>query len=95
MTLAPSEGPNHVPVPLLVRLPLAAALVWWGATTDRRWTVPVAATLALPTIWIHGLAMLVAAPLAELTRGETARPWLSLFRPTGAARQPSTGSSPR
>jgi hypothetical protein len=47
-------------VPQLVRLPLAVAIVWWGARTDRRWTVPVAATIALPLIWWHGLAMLVA-----------------------------------
>jgi glycosyl transferase family 87 len=47
-------------VPQLIRLPAAIALVWWGARTDRRWTVPVAATLALPLIWWHGLAMLVA-----------------------------------
>ena len=31
-----------VPIPLLVRLPSAVALVVWGARTDRRWTVPVA-----------------------------------------------------
>ena len=32
-----------------------------GARTDRRWLVPVASTIALPIIWWHGLAMLVAA----------------------------------
>lgn len=32
-----------VPVPLFVRLPMAVALLWWGARTDRPWTVPVAA----------------------------------------------------
>src|SRR4029078_312592 len=32
-----------VPVPLWIRLPLAAALVVWGARTDRAWTVPIAA----------------------------------------------------
>jgi hypothetical protein len=52
----------HIPaVPLLVRLPAAALLVTWGARTDRRWTVAAAATLALPTIWPSGLAMLVGA----------------------------------
>jgi hypothetical protein len=49
-----------VPVPLLVRLPLAVALVVWGARTDRRWTVPVAAMLALPALWYGGLSMLLA-----------------------------------
>ena len=50
-------------VPLLVRLPLAAVIVIWGAMTDRRWTVGVATTLALPILWINGLAVLLAIPL--------------------------------
>jgi hypothetical protein len=49
-----------VPVPLWVRLPLAVALVVWGARTDRRWTVPVASMLALPALWYGGLSMLLA-----------------------------------
>lgn len=50
-------------IPLLLRLPVAAAIVIWGARTDRPWTVAVAATLALPILWINGLAVLLAAPL--------------------------------
>jgi hypothetical protein len=46
--------------PLWLRLPLAGALVVWGARTDRPWTVPVAATLALPVIWIAALSILTA-----------------------------------
>ena len=49
-----------LPVPLLVRLPFSIALVVWGARTDRRWTVPVAAMLALPALWYGGLSMLLA-----------------------------------
>ena len=49
-----------VPVPLLIRLPLAVALVVWGARTDRRWAVPVASMLALPALWYGGLSMLLA-----------------------------------
>jgi hypothetical protein len=49
-----------LPVPLWLRLPVAAAIVWWGARRDARWTVPVAATLALPALWLGGLAILVA-----------------------------------
>jgi hypothetical protein len=49
-----------VPVPLLIRLPIAVALVVWGARTDRRWTVPVASMLALPALWYGGLSMLLA-----------------------------------
>ena len=49
-----------VPIPLLVRLPAAIALVVWGARTDRRWTVPVASMLALPALWYGGISMLLA-----------------------------------
>jgi hypothetical protein len=48
-------------VPIWMRLPAAGALVWWGARTDRAWTVAAAVTLALPVIWFAGLAILVAA----------------------------------
>ncbi|MEA2621406.1 MAG: alpha,2-mannosyltransferase [Chloroflexota bacterium] len=63
----PSIGPNFVAVPLVARLAAAAAIVTWGALTDRRWTVVVAATLGLPTLWTHGLAILVA--ISALRRG--------------------------
>ena len=55
--------PQHysVPPPAPIRLPIAAALVIWGARTDRPWTVAVAATLGLPIIWPHGLVLALAA----------------------------------
>ncbi|HSH22128.1 MAG TPA: glycosyltransferase 87 family protein, partial [Candidatus Caenarcaniphilales bacterium] len=51
------DQPQHysVPPPWPLRLPLAVLLVVWGARTDRPWTVPVAAALALPILWVHGL----------------------------------------
>ena len=49
-----------VPVPFVVRLPVAIAVVVWGAWTGRRWTVPVASMLALPALWYGGLSMLLA-----------------------------------
>lgn len=49
-----------VPIALWVRLPMAVALVVWGARTDRRWTVPVASMLALPALWFGSLSMLLA-----------------------------------
>ena len=58
-----------VPVPLWVRLPAAVAIVVWGARTDRRWTVPVAAMLALPALWYGGISMLLAViPLLDRDR---------------------------
>ena len=60
-----------VPPPAPLRIPLAIALVFWGARTDRPWTVPVAATLALPIIWPHGLSVAIAA-IPFLRRGDRA-----------------------
>jgi len=48
----------HLPVALPVRLALAALLVTWGARTDRRWTVLVAATLTMPSVWMASLSAL-------------------------------------
>ena len=58
-TNSPSSGLS-IPVPVEIRLPLAAALVWWGARNDHAWTVPLAALVALPVIWVFdGFAMLL------------------------------------
>jgi hypothetical protein len=61
-----------VPIPLMFRLPVAVAVVVWGARTDRRWTVPVACMLALPALWYGGLTMLLA--IIILREPEAARP---------------------
>jgi hypothetical protein len=55
-------GPGYftIPVPLMPRLIASALIVVWGARTDRRWTVPIAATLAMPVLWYSTLAVLVA-----------------------------------
>jgi hypothetical protein len=47
-------------VPLLVRLPVATLVVIWGARGNHRWTVGLAATIGLPTIWPQGLSLLLA-----------------------------------
>jgi len=53
-------GQPAIPLPLWLRLPAAAALVIWGARTDRRWTVPASAAIALPVMWFAGLSILAA-----------------------------------
>ncbi len=80
---------GSLPVPLIVRLPLALLLVAWGARTDRRWTVPVAAMLALPVVWYGSLTMLLA--LVALHR-ERLEEWV-LARVTGSG--PAAGSRGR
>lgn len=60
--VSPDIGSAYwVPLPLLVRLPAAALLVVWGARTNRPWTLPTAAMLGLPVLWLVGLAMLAGA----------------------------------
>jgi hypothetical protein len=61
-----------IPPPLVIRLPVAVLVVAWGALTDRPWTVPVAAMLALPILWPHGLVVaLGAVPLVRQRAAET------------------------
>ena len=67
-TATASVGGPSLPVPLAVRLVLAAILVAWGARTDRRWTVVVGATLATPVLWFESLSILTA--LVALNRPE-------------------------
>ena len=44
---------------LLIRLVVAAAVVTWGARTDRAWTVPLAGMIGLPFIWSDSFSMLL------------------------------------
>jgi hypothetical protein len=73
-----------IPPPAVIRIPLAAVVVIWGARTDRPWTVPVAATLGLPILWPHGLSVLLAAlPFLRLgDRAATVRGWQRAANPT-------------
>jgi hypothetical protein len=67
----------YLPVPVWVRLPLVALLVVWGARTDRRWTLPVAITFSLPTVWLNTPTILIAMlPLLEFGADTPAGRWL-------------------
>ncbi len=48
-----------IPGPLWLRVLLGAALVAWGARTDSRWTVPVAAGLAMPVAYGTAFAVML------------------------------------
>jgi Glycosyltransferase family 87 len=52
---------QSIEIPLAVRVPVAAVIVAWGARTDRRWTVPVAACMSLPVLWIATFGSVLAA----------------------------------
>ena len=66
-------GPEWVvlPFPLALRVVFAAGLVAWGARRDHRWTLPVAAFIALPAPYETALPMLVA--VFPLLGGDNAR----------------------
>lgn len=83
-----SVGPDqpHIAIPLLLRLPIAAVLVAWGARTDRKWTVPVAAAISMPVLWITAFATLAA--LAALHR-----PQLQPASSTSGAATTTTGTA--
>ncbi len=63
------------PIPLALRLPIAAVIVVWGGLTGRRWTVVVGATIGLPQSWWTNLALLAALP-RSLDRNVLRRPLL-------------------
>ena len=96
-------GLPALPIPIWLRLPAAAAIVWWGAKRDARWTVPVAVTLALPVLWIAGLSVLVGCwPLLKKSHSQRparhhsgigARPQLTENRPNRMRRM--SAESPR
>jgi hypothetical protein len=65
---------NLIPIPLAVRLPVAALLVVVAARLDKAWILAPAVVLSLPLLWVHGLAVLVAiTPLRRLAARSAAR----------------------
>jgi hypothetical protein len=71
-----------VPIPFLVRFPLAVILVVWGARTNHRWTVPVSSMLALPALWYGGLSIVLATlPLLGARSADDLRRTLGGARP--------------
>jgi hypothetical protein len=105
----PGNDPSlvYLDVPLLIRAPIAVAVIAWGAWTDRRWTIPVAMTLAMPIVWANSFTILVAllpmlapgrAPLLSggqwLRSGRGARQRLGWVGGVGAARTGVSGAPP-
>ena len=69
-----SAQPIHwgaeIGIPLLIRLVAALVLILWGSRRDRRWVLAPVVALAMPILWVHGLAVLAAIP-----RLRGASPW--------------------
>jgi hypothetical protein len=64
-----------VPGPLVLRVAISAGLIAWGGLTDRRWTVPVGAALAVPVGYftLFAIAAVGVAGIAIRTPGFTIR----------------------
>jgi hypothetical protein len=90
-TQGPVSDPNliYVPIPLLVRAPFALLIVALGAWTNRRWTIPVAMTLAMPILWVNSVTILIAIwPMVQAGADSPAGRWLRR-EPTAAPATPS------
>ena len=60
-------------LPLLARVGLAAVVVVIGALRDKPWTVPLAAAIAMPFLWLAACSALVAmVPLTRAARAADA-----------------------
>ncbi|HET9681714.1 MAG TPA: glycosyltransferase family 87 protein [Candidatus Limnocylindrales bacterium] len=91
-TQGPISDPNliYVPIPLLVRAPVALAVIAWGAWTNRHWTVPVAMTIAMPILWVNGFTILVALlPIAAAGADSPAGRWLRHAPPRAEGNSPT------
>jgi hypothetical protein len=77
---------GSVPIPIAMRLPIAALLIVFAARTDRRWLLPLAVMLALPVLWWGGSAMLVGC--LALRRVEVEEWLLRRLRELGPGDEP-------
>lgn len=50
-----------IPLPLLLRLAIAAVLIAFAARTDRAWLLPIGIMIALPNVWTSSMALLAAS----------------------------------
>jgi glycosyl transferase family 87 len=62
----------YLAVPLVPRLIVAAGLAVVAGLTDRRWLIPFVVVLALPVVWLNGLAVLAAVVPLWQARAVTA-----------------------
>src|SRR3989442_144874 len=66
-----------VPIAFQIRLALGAALIVWGARTDRPWTVPIAVGFSSPQLyeWSFVVIWLAAIPLWREKRASRPYGW--------------------
>jgi hypothetical protein len=82
--------PDASPVLLWWRLPLAAAIVIWGARTDRKWALIVAVAIAMPR-WYY-LTPVILVGLFAVVRLPRPLPFLG-WRPVTRVVQPAAATT--
>ena len=90
LTASSSEAPPNtlLPLPIVVRLGIAALIVLIGGVRGWAWTIPVAMVIAQPVFWTAGLAVLIAVvPLS--------RPRAALVSSSAAERGASSSAARR
>jgi hypothetical protein len=86
----------YLAIPVWLRLPIAVAVIFWGARTDRHWTVPIAVVLAMPILWANVFTLLIAVVPLRAEFGLTpARAWLLRERLLPAALKRRTVAAPQ
>jgi len=63
-----------IPLPWLIRLPVAVAVVVVAARWDRAWLLLIGVMLALPNVWTSSLALLAASAALWLAQRQSAEP---------------------
>ena len=93
-------GEAPYPYSIWARLPIALAIVIWGARTNRPWTVVVASALALPRLYFQSPAILIALIPVLPRLGRIVVPWtyrlarLDTIAPTGGVRRRGESAVP-
>jgi len=78
MELIDPDGKVQDVWPTVLAVPgLIGGIIFWGARTNRHWTVPIGILLAMPILWVNVFTLLIAViPLREEAGLTPARAWL-------------------
>jgi len=64
-------APGALAIPLIVRLPIAAALAVYAGHTNRKWLMPVVALISMPVLWGGSVSVLIGCVAIERERIES------------------------
>ena len=86
----------YLGITVWLRLPFAVGIIFWGARTDRHWTVPIGVLLAMPILWINVFSLLLAVvPLRQELGLTPARAWLLRERLLPRRARPKPATAPQ